>query len=173
MPEQTPNMNDLIRQLAQQQQEKLANDIIESQIKIVSASYDKAVTYTNIVVIGGYASFFGLWSLTKQYLTATQALWAALIMLASVCTFVFFEVYKMIITTRALLDRAKIFEDPVAKTDPKVLLDKLREFEQSYKRHNVLFIRIWWINVIVAVATALVAIGILVFSFVYGLLGTI
>ena len=172
MPEQTPNLNDLVRHAAQEQQEKVANEIIETQIKIISATYDKAVSYTNLIVIGGYAGFFGLWSLTKQYLTATQARWAALLMLVSVCIFVFFEVYKMVATTKALLDRAKILEDPEAKTNPTTLLDKLREYEQAYKRHNVSFIRVWWVNVIVAVATALAAIGILLFSFVCGLLGT-
>lgn len=171
MPDQTPNLNDLIRQAVQQQQEKVANDIVETQIKIISASFDKAVTYTNVIIIGGYAGFFGLWTLTKQHLTAAQARWSALFMLLSVCTFVFFEVYKMVVTTKALHERAKILEDPDAKTNPKVLLEKLREYEQSYKRTNVSFIRAWWINVVIAVTTALVAVGILLFSFVCGLLG--
>jgi uncharacterized membrane protein (DUF2068 family) len=126
MPENTPDLNDPIRLAAQQQQEKAVNDIVETQIKIVSATFDKAVAYTNVIVIGGYAAFFGLWSLTKQYMTAMQARWAALLMLLSASTFVFFEVYKMIVTTKALHDRAKLLEDPYAKVNPRVLLGKLQ-----------------------------------------------
>lgn len=170
MPGQPSNLNDLARLLEEQQQRKIANDIIETNIKIVSATYDKAVAYTNVIIIGGYAGFFGLWSLTKGYLTATQARWSALIMLVSVCTFVFFEVYKMIFTATALFRQAKILEDPIARINSKVLLDKLSEFELAYKRHNVSFIRIWRINVILAVVTALVAVGIMLVSFVHGLL---
>ncbi|HMJ50395.1 MAG TPA: hypothetical protein VK440_07510 [Burkholderiales bacterium] len=157
MPEQPPNLN---------------NDIIERQIKIVSAMYDKAVAYTNVIVIAGYAGFFGLWALTKQYLTSTQARLAALFMLASICAFVFFEVYKMVVSTRELLYRAKMFNDPLVKNDPIIFSEKLREYEQNEKRHNVSFIWIWRIQIIIAVATALIAIGILGFSFVCGLIET-
>lgn len=163
----------LAKQAEQQQREKLANDIIETQIKIISAVYDKAVAYTNIVIIGGYAGFFGLWTLTKQYLTAAQARWSALFMLTSASIFIFFEVYKMVITTKkVLLPWAKILEDPDDRTNPDMLLDKLHKYEQSLKRNNLPFIRIWWIHVAVAVVTALIAVSILLFSFVCGLLGT-
>ena len=101
MQKENFSQDDLMRLVNQQQQEQVAKDIIESHIKILSASYDKAVTYTNVIVIGGYASFFGLWSVSKPYLSAVQARWAALIMLLSVSTFVFFEVYKMVVMYRS------------------------------------------------------------------------
>jgi uncharacterized membrane protein (DUF2068 family) len=103
-------INDMMRVVAHQQQEKVAAEIIESQIKIVSASYDKAVAYTNLIILGGYASFFGLWHLTKDYIGFKQALWAALLMLVSVCVFVFFEVYKMTVTTIGIHKQAKILK---------------------------------------------------------------
>ncbi len=77
----------------------------------------------------------------------------------------------MVVSANTLRDRAKILEDPEAQINPDVLLNKLREFDQSLKRRNVSFIRVWRINVIVAVATALVAVGILLASFICGLLG--
>lgn len=49
--------DDLVRLMRQQEQERVAKTIIESHVKILSAGYDKAVTYTNVIVIGGYASF--------------------------------------------------------------------------------------------------------------------
>ena len=75
----------------------------------------------------------------------------------------------MVVTTKELHDHAKILEHPEARTNPNVLLDKLREYEQNCKRHNITFIRIWRINVIVAVVTAVVAVSILGFNFMRGL----
>jgi hypothetical protein len=169
MQKENPSRDDLMRLLEQQQQERVAKDIIEMHIKILSASYDKAVTYTNVIIIGGYASFFGLWSLSKPYLSAVQARWAALIMLLSVSTFVFFEVYKMMVTTREQHNYAQILKNPEARTNPNVWLARLQEYEQNCKRQNITFIRIWGINVIVAVVTAAVAVGILGFGLVCGL----
>mgnify|MGYP001260409379 FL=1 len=164
------NHDDLVRLMKHQEQERVAKAIIESHVKILSAGYDKAVTYTNVIVIGGYASFFGLWSVSKPYLSAVQARWAGLIMLLSVSTFVFFEVYKMVVTTRELHKRTQILQNPEAQDNPTIWLAKLEEYEQNCRRENIAFIRIWGANVIVAVVSAVVAVGILGFSFVNGLL---
>jgi hypothetical protein len=72
MTEQT--LQDVIRQTEEKQQKDVAEKIIEAQIKIITASYDRAVAYTNVIVVAGYAAFFGLWTLTKPYLCKTQAL---------------------------------------------------------------------------------------------------
>jgi len=169
MQKENPSGYDLMRLLEQQQQERVAKDIIESHVKILSAGYDKAVTYTNVIVIGGYASFFGLWSLSKPYLSAFQARWAAPIMLLSVTTFVLFEVYKMTVTTREQHSYAQILHNPEAQTNPNVLLTKLCEYEQNCRRQNITFIGVWRVNVIVAVVTAITAVGILGFGLVRGL----
>lgn len=166
-------MKDLVEKLAADQQKKVASDIVETEVKILSALYDKAAAYTNVIVIGGYASFFGLWQLTKPYLSPSQARWSALIMLVSVCCFVFFEVYKMVVTTARLAGRARNLEDPRFKTDLRFALDQLREYEQAVKRDNVTFIRVWKVNVVACVFGALIAVGILCYSFILGLLAAI
>src|SRR5688572_20847673 len=94
--------SDVIRAAAAKEDAAAGEKIIETQIKIITASYDKAAAYTNLIVVAGYAAFFGLWTLTKPYLPRELALWAALLMLLSAATFVVFEVYKMNVTSRDL-----------------------------------------------------------------------
>ncbi|EJC6960356.1 hypothetical protein MX910_004386 [Vibrio vulnificus] len=71
-----------------------ANALVEAQIKILTASYDKMAAYTNLVVVAGYATFFGLWNLTKDILSPDQKLWSALLIAISASVFVIFEVTK-------------------------------------------------------------------------------
>jgi len=35
----------------------------------LGASYEKAMAYTNLIVVAGYAGFFALWQITKDYLS--------------------------------------------------------------------------------------------------------
>jgi hypothetical protein len=169
MQEQIPREETLFEPLKQLQREMIDDEIVDTYIKIISASYDKAVTYMNVIIIAGYAGFFALWSLSKQYLTSTQARWAALSMLVSICTVVFFEVYKMETTTELLLKQAEILKGPAVKMDSTKALSALRKFEHAYERKNISFVRAWKVNVVVAVLTALVGAGILAFSFIHGL----
>lgn len=158
------------RELLQQQQEKAERDLVDREIKVLSASFDKAVAYTNVIVIAGYGGFFGLWSLTRGYLTATEARYAGLSMLASASIFVGFEVFKMIGATFMLRKRAEILQNPKAKTDRKELAKRLDEHEKQFEYWNVYVMRAWWIQVIGAVIPALLGIGILYSGLVRGLL---
>ncbi|WP_171165069.1 hypothetical protein [Usitatibacter palustris] len=86
-------------------QREAVEKLVEIETKLVSAIYDKAVAYTNLVVAAGYAAFFGLWAITKPYASPGLLQWAALLMLASAATFVIFEIYKMWRTTQDLNSR--------------------------------------------------------------------
>ena len=77
-----PNIPRILELLTEQRREKDAEEIVEIEIKLLSATFDKAVQYTNLVMVAGYGGFFGLWKLTEKYLTPTGARFAALCMLA-------------------------------------------------------------------------------------------
>lgn len=68
----------------------------QQQKEILSYVYQKASGYTNLVMLGGYASAFAIWQLTKQYMLAWESLTAGLLINCSVILFAGFEVYKMI-----------------------------------------------------------------------------
>jgi hypothetical protein len=166
----TPDLTRIAEALSQQERDRISKEIIETQIKILSALYDKAVAYTSVIIFGGYASFFGLWSLTKVYLSPGLARLAALLMLLSVLTFVLFEVFKMVVTSRSLYRQSLILSDPKGLNDPSILLRRLQDFSQAERKASIPFMRVWVVNVAIAVSTGLAAAGILLYCFVSGLI---
>ncbi len=148
----------------------MAKEIVDTQIKILGALYDKSISYTNLIIVAGYASFFAIWSFTKEYLSPRQVLWAALLMSVSIVTFVFFEIIKMTVTSRSLLARSKAVSDPAAANDPQRILGNLREFELQSQRDIVWFGKFWICALVVCVSTAVLAIAILFSAFISSLI---
>src|SRR6266542_2059685 len=68
---------------------------VEAAAKLIASLYDKAVAYTNVVIIAGYAAFFAVWANTKSYLGKRETLWAALLVLISILCYVSSETTKM------------------------------------------------------------------------------
>lgn len=68
----------------------------QQQKEILSHVYQKASGYTNLVMLGGYASAFGIWQLTKNYLSKEQFLIVGAMIIISIILFAGFEVYKMV-----------------------------------------------------------------------------
>ncbi len=164
-----PRISEILQLLTQQQREKDANELVETQIKVISASFDKAVQYTNLVIVAGYGGFFGLWALSRDYLTPTSGRSAALWMLASGTIFVAFEVFKMIGTGLMLIKWAKKFDDPKLKGDLKEIKRKLSEQDKAFARWNTSLISAWWFQLVGAVISALVGVSVLYVGLIRGL----
>src|SRR5438034_479873 len=74
--------------------------VVDTQIRIIAGSYDKANAYTNLIILAGYAGLFALWQFTKDNLGRTQVLVSGLLFLISITIFVVFEIYKAHYTSR-------------------------------------------------------------------------
>ena len=168
-----PTIQDLVREAAEKQQREIAEKIVETQIKIITATYDKAVAYTNLIVVSGYAAFFGLWTLTKVHLSKPLALWAALFMLLSGATFAFFEVYKMIFTSNRLIKAYAGFSDRIKGQPASKILEELQKRDAEAKAATLRFLPIWRIALLVSVATGVAGVGVLVYAFGHALLAGI
>lgn len=164
-----PTLQDVVRQIAEKQQQETAERIIDTQIKIVSASYDKATAYTNFIILAGYAAFFGLWSITKAYLSRDQVLWAALLMSTSAGAFVFFEVYKMAFVTHTFTKKyfsitAQLNGKPLA-----AILSDIQKFDADSRRDALRFLPVWRVFLLLAVTTGLGGVGTLFYALVVAL----
>ena len=163
------NLAELIQAAAKEEQARVAREIAEAQQKLLTMSYDKAASYTTVIIFGGYAGFFAIWQLTKDYLSKPQALWSALLILISLLAFVLFEVSKMIIVTRRVYSKAKALRDPSLRTNPHLLLKSLNELESAQHSGLGLFLVFWAISVAISVSGALGGATILSFAFISGL----
>lgn len=167
---QTPtNLPEALQYIAKQQQEKIASQITEAQLKLLTVSYDKAASYTTVIIFGGYAGMFALWQLSKEFLSKEQALWSALLVLVSLLSFVLFEVLKMILVTRSVFKKLAVLRAPGVRGDPQRLLAALTELEESQHAGLGGFLVAWAITVAVALGGALAGAGILGYSFIVGL----
>lgn len=171
------SLQDAIRQVSEQQrklavemhqrqQAAAAEKMVETLVKILSSSYDKAIAYNNVVIVAGYASFFAIWAATKPALSGWVAISAALLMVTSATIFVLFELFKMIHSSRSLMRLQDIAKDDNARKDPTVFQEKVKAFENSQRIESLRFVRVWVAVLGATVSTAVTAIGLLVFNFV-------
>ena len=125
---------------------------------------DRAVAYTNLVMTVGYAGVFGLWTLTREYLTSRQTLWTAVFLLVSLSAFVLFEVWKAFLTGMHSRRLAIMRSSYASGTHA-----KLQKLEDDITRDQLLLAR-WWIWIWgISVVFGIASISLLLFSLICGL----
>jgi hypothetical protein len=82
------------------EQKQLAEEYRRTIVDIQSKLYDKATAYTNLVMLGGYAGGFTLWSYTKSQLPPRANIIVALSLGMSLVGFVLYQVYKIAMQIR-------------------------------------------------------------------------
>ena len=148
------------------EQERIKNEIIEHEIKIVSVLYDKSCAYTQLIIVAGYAGFFGIWSLIKEDISSKSAIWSALFLISSIAIFVFFEVGKMTYTSIVLWKRKSVLENIKKQTQREEILKIYNKYELEMGKLSIGFIKFWICTLIPTVLTALAALVILLYTFI-------
>jgi hypothetical protein len=143
--------------------------MIDLQNKIASTLYDKSITYTNLIIMAGYAGFFGLWSYTKNLLTTKQVFWSALFLIISLSVFVFFEVGKMIFNSCFMLSRNSAINRMSGAKTIEGIISLLKEHDETTNLRKVKFIVFWIVANIVIIPTAILGMSILMYSFIINL----
>ena len=161
-----------IQEAKERERQRVAKETRDNFVEILSAAYDKAMAYTNLIMIAGYVSFFTMWSFTREYLSKGQVLWSALIMTVSIVVFVSYEVLKMIVSSRTLLRFNRAISDPALQTDPDALASALAKHQNEVQEQTVWLGRFWHVILVVTITTALIAIGIVFYGMICGLIAT-
>ena len=162
-------LGEQLQLMLKQQQERQATELVDAQVKMLTAVFDKATAYTNLMIVGAYAGFFGLWQLTKDYLTKPEALWSALLVFVSLFFFVVFEVTKMVVVQIQITSKAKALQSPEVRTSPQALALRLGEIASSHERVNFAFMWYWVATMVVTVGSGLAGAGVLAWAFIVGL----
>ena len=152
------------------EQQEAVDRIVDQQIKIFAALYDKAITYTQLIVVAGYASFFGIWSFVKEYVSSKCVLWSAVFMSISVIIFVFFEVCKMVYNSWFLLKRDTTLKNIQTMNEPQKVLDALGQHDKQVQRTAIMWGKFWCWTIVPTVVFAVIAIAISLIGFLLALL---
>jgi hypothetical protein len=75
----------------QAQAEQFKNTVVEIQSRL----FDKSSAFNNLIMLGGYAGAFTIWSYVKTSLSPRAMIVVALLLGLSLSVFIFFAVYKM------------------------------------------------------------------------------
>ena len=170
MTEEMKRIEAIQQENAERKLQEQKKEMLDSQIKLASAIYDKAMTYTNLIIMAGYAGFFGLWSITKDNLTPKQVLWSALFLLISLSSFVFFETVKMIVNACFMLSRNSALKRLPGTQNVDEIINILKEHDKTTESRHVKFTYFWIIALIIIIPTALIGVSILMYSFIVNLL---
>ena len=143
--------------------EELNSQIHERQKELITHTMGQSMAYNNLIMVGGFAGFFGLWSLTKEYISIGQVFWSALFISISIMFFVFFEIYKMIVNG-IIFHRIQEAVD-----NPPRFIELMEVHRQKTGEMMRLFGKIWRVVLVVAVGSGFFAGTIMVYSFASGL----
>src|SRR5262245_33987545 len=77
------------------EQNKLADEYRKTVVEIQSQLFDKSATYSNLIMVGGYAGAFTIWGNTKAELPGKANVAIALLLGFSLCVFIFYQIFKM------------------------------------------------------------------------------
>lgn len=154
----------ILQRMQMQQESELRSqreEAIQFWIRVMSASYDKSVSYTNLFMIGWYASFFAVWSKMYDKFPKFYMGLAGVLMFISLCVFIVWELYKMIFYSTRLRDIYKVLEEK----DPNKFNVKLNEQQINEKKRYIEQVKIWWLVLIITIIPASFAAGILICLF--------
>jgi hypothetical protein len=150
-------------------QDDAAKKVREAMIEIVTRTFDRASAYTNLIMLGGYAGAFAIWSFTREYLPKTATILVALLLGVSLCTFILFEVFKMFFSTKTFMRQRELL---VHQLPPQQFLQELSQFRTSADTLVLKVVMpIWRVAMVISVGTALGAIAILFYNFLAILIG--
>ncbi len=93
-------------------------------------------------------------------------MWAALLVLVSLATFVGTKIFKMVTETRRIDKLHGVLIDPNNKLSKEILLERLAEVELAGHRKALMHHRVWQIAALVSVGTGLGGAAILALAFV-------
>jgi hypothetical protein len=95
--------------------EKRKAETINILVKIMSSAFDKMSAYISLIVIGGYAAFFSIWSAVEKFVTPWVRLWTFGFLGMSALLFVLSETYRITKFTTEMQSLLRALRDAPAQ----------------------------------------------------------
>ena len=122
--------------------EKAKNRIIEIHSKL----FDKASSYSNLILLGGYAGAFTIWNYTKPQLPLKANIVSAILLGISLAVFIWFEVFKMMV---GVFHYRRVTATLTTATSAQDFLEKWRQIELTTAKKNLTSTRVWEICLVI------------------------
>ncbi|MCA1798047.1 MAG: hypothetical protein LC632_00970 [Xanthomonadaceae bacterium] len=143
-----------------------AERIVASQWRYLASYFEKSVAYANVLVIAGYASYFGLWTLARTHIDTGPATASALLMAISVVLYLSFQVFSLFRMSQSVIDHQAALKTRLRGKSPQEMVKELEEIEDE-AAESTLKLMPWWRRfVLSAIVAGLAAFGILGYEFV-------
>jgi len=84
--------------------------LVDDELAVQSALFDKSSSYNNVVLTLGYAGFFSIWSIVNESLNPVQNAWVGVLLGSSLFVFVVWTLLNSVFLTFTVRGRAKLFE---------------------------------------------------------------
>lgn len=153
-------LNDLaahVNRIGQQQAKMMTNENLNAIKEVVSHSYGKANSYSNVIIAAGYVGFFTLLGNVKSYLPLWAVLVSGALILTSVLIFIGFELFKMISISIQIHKITKRIQVPNMQN-----IEQIQLIEREYALRNA---KVWVFTIVPTVVTGFSAGLILLFCF--------
>ncbi|MBS7537396.1 hypothetical protein [Ancylobacter lacus] len=157
------HFNEAIGRSLNEKEEKQKRDTVELLLEMQSKAYDKAATYTTIVMAGGYAGAFTAWSNTSEHLNAKTNAYIGISLVFSLAIFIFFEIYKMIINGITLHRNMRLLSNN--NLTPSEFLQKLQLNQKIDSKISIMFLWTWFVILFLSIISALFAVGIMFWNY--------
>jgi hypothetical protein len=140
--------------------DKKLREFIDKQKEVIITTYEQAKNYTNIIIMGGYAGLFAVWSFTKNDLAQWQSIAVGLLAILSVLSFVLFEIYGIWLRSTQTINLLKQLQEA----------EKLNKFSSEYGKQEQKrverLMKVWPFSFYVTLGSGILAGGLLIWSFV-------
>ncbi len=144
--------------------DKELQEFVEKQKEVLAHSYEHAKQYSNIIILGGYAGLFAIWNFTKADLQKWQVLSVGLCILVSLFIYIVFELYGAWLRSTQVNNQMKELMEA----------EQLNKFPEEYGKSELAraqkYMAVWPYVFFGAIAFALIAAAILIYSFISGLI---
>lgn len=109
--------------------------LLEAQKELLSSTFGQAQAYTNVVLVAGYAGFFGIWSFVRDDLSRGTMFISALLITISLGFFVLWEVAGMIMRNNVLTSLATVVADEAKFAEGLAAYKRKRQEQNTFDTH--------------------------------------
>ncbi len=127
--------------------------VLEQVTERVLRQWDKMTSYTNLVLVAGYAAFFATWTQAEPFLSEFWFVAAGLLASLSVVIFITFEIAKVYLTSQAL----KKMSEAVVQNRA-VFFQEMQNIEKIEAKQINYWVWSFWPTVVTGYAAGLIVI---------------